>query len=523
MEKEKIALIQIARMGDLLQCVPLINALGETYQITLVADKNIREVASLMPAIDEFLPIDIKSLSQIASTDEISLSEKYLILKNCFSDFSGFSFSKVINLNYSSLSCIIADLITDGEKTGFHYSPNSRTITGNTWIKYLLTSTAMRRYNRINLADIFHYCAGSVISQDMPKRSIIGLSQRQKDSKPLIAIQTGAGNKKRLWPSRYFAALCKMLINEYNAKIILTGNVKERERAENIRKLAGSNNIENLAGKTNISDLADYLQKCRLLITCDTGTMHLAASLNTPVLALFFGPAYCFETGPFTENNYIIQSYESCSPCMESAPCKDRKCVNSISPEIVFKTADAILKNKPRFDCRNETFQKLAIYKTTVDSFGITYKPVTNEPARYEDQLTDALRYTWFNIMDCVDSENRLLLKIRGLNLNIKNEMFRDAVKELSYLIAARKKVILSLLPAKTEHFEISHIDKRIDSLGEFYPIRHFISFFRTGIEYSRSEVDYKKMILFHDSIVKGLQKVSYNPQIYEEEHYGVI
>lgn len=526
-EKEKIAVIQIARMGDLLQSLPLLNALQKNYHITLIADSNIEKVAELSPSIDNIVPIDIKAVSQVASSMEISLSEKYIILKQYLESFSELSFPTVINLNYSALSCFISDILNPERKLGFYYSSYSRQINSDPWMTYLLTSTLTRRYNKINLADIFLYSAGNILTAEKGSRylykSSFSYNEAPTSDKPLIAIQSGAGDKKRLWPASYFAALCRMIRNEYDANIILTGNSKERDEAEKIKILADSRNIQNIAGKTDIKELAEYLKKCSLLITCDTGTMHLAASLNVPVLGLFFGPAFCFETGPFTENNYVIQSFESCAPCIESAPCSNRECVKSISPEVVYKVINSILRNKT--DCLDEenTLGKTAIYKSIEDFFGITYKPLTRRITRYEDQLTDSLRLTWFNIMNRVDSGNHFLGNISGMNGQIGDEIFRNTIKKLEYLIYIRKKLFFSIPSPEKTHFEITEIDKRIDSLGSFAAVRHIINFFFRNIEKTISNGSPEEIISFQNNILKGLQGITQNSELIEKEHYEFI
>ncbi|RMF92374.1 MAG: glycosyltransferase family 9 protein [Candidatus Schekmanbacteria bacterium] len=528
MNKEKIAVIQIARMGDLLQSLPLLNALHKNFHISVFIDKNLVELANLFQSVDEIIPIDIQSLAEISTSNEISLLEKYEILKKYVQSFSSMNFSKVINLNYSSLSCLIADAISTQKKLGFYYQNDRRTIYGTPWMDYLLTSTSTRRFNRINLSDIFLYSAGSIISSEMPSRYFFNNAKekkaQRKNDETTISIQTATGHRKRFWPDNYFSALCRMLLNDKKVKIYLTGTAKERERAEKIKQSAAENErIVNIAGKTTVKELSEILSQSDLVITCDTGTMHLAASLDTTVLALFFGPAFCFETGPFTKDNYIIQSFKKCAPCMESIECINRECLNSVSPELVYKTSLSILSNNESILQETTIPNDITIYKTEEDSFGITCEPLFGNVHNYENKLTDELRLTWFYIMNNIDSKNPFLDKISKINFIFSDNSYNKGITDLYYLVKIRKKLLLSLPHQWKSHFEIDNIDERINSLKNIHPLAHIIRFFFRNIERHKFSDAYSDAIFFHNNFSNALYKLTINCQIQVEENYGFI
>ncbi len=76
-------------------------------------------------------------------------------------------------------------------------------------------------------------------------------------------------------------------------------------------------------------ELVDSLD---MVVTPDTGTMHLAAHLGTPVTAFFLSSAWCFETGPYGIGHTVYQAVTECLPCLESAPCNmDVKCLNGFN------------------------------------------------------------------------------------------------------------------------------------------------------------------------------------------------
>jgi hypothetical protein len=80
--------------------------------------------------------------------------------------------------------------------------------------------------------------------------------------------------------------------------------------------------LKNLCGATDWAGLVDTVAGLDLVLTPDTGTMHLAAHLGVPVLATFLSSAWCFETGPYGAGHRVLQAVTDCLPCLESQPCE---------------------------------------------------------------------------------------------------------------------------------------------------------------------------------------------------------
>ena len=92
----------------------------------------------------------------------------------------------------------------------------------------------------------------------------------------------------------------------------------------------------NLAGKTSLKELACLYSECRLLITTDTGPMHMAAAMGCPVVALF-GPTAPWRTGPYGRGHRVIREDMDCSPCFRKR-CSHIRCMKGITVEKVFET-----------------------------------------------------------------------------------------------------------------------------------------------------------------------------------------
>lgn len=92
----------------------------------------------------------------------------------------------------------------------------------------------------------------------------------------------------------------------------------------------------NLAGQTGLKELAYLYSKCQLLITTDTGPMHIAAAMGCPVVALF-GPTAPWRTGPYGRGHKVVRDDIECSPCFKKR-CNHVSCMKNITVDKVFET-----------------------------------------------------------------------------------------------------------------------------------------------------------------------------------------
>jgi ADP-heptose:LPS heptosyltransferase len=99
----------------------------------------------------------------------------------------------------------------------------------------------------------------------------------------------------------------------------------------------------NLAGKTSLKTLAALYEKAELLLTTDTGPMHIATAINTPVVALF-GPTAPWRTGPFGVGHQIVSVKLDCSPCFKRI-CPTTSCMKDITVDMALESIEKILED----------------------------------------------------------------------------------------------------------------------------------------------------------------------------------
>jgi len=164
------------------------------------------------------------------------------------------------------------------------------------------------------------------------------------DGKVLIGMNPGAtfGLAKCWYPDR-FGELGRKLSEKWKARVLLFGKEQEQPIAHEILRYLGSRGID-LTGKTGLLQLAGLLERCHLLITNDTGTMHMAAAVGTPVVALF-GSTDPVTTGPWGDGHVVVKKDVACSPCWKRVCPTDHRCMELITVKEVEELVDEQLRH----------------------------------------------------------------------------------------------------------------------------------------------------------------------------------
>ena len=178
------------------------------------------------------------------------------------------------------------------------------------------------------------------------KKTLSALGISKKDM--VISIHPGASKIERAWHAERFGILCQNLIKAYSVKILLLGTNEEKLLLKNISSFCSSENVITVI-KFNLFEITQLLKASQLFIGNDSGLLHLASLVDTPVIGIF-GPGQAATTGPFIGINKqeIVTRNYPCSPCnqrffKECEPSLHQKpeCIESIS---VKEVSDAVQK-----------------------------------------------------------------------------------------------------------------------------------------------------------------------------------
>jgi heptosyltransferase-2 len=167
-----------------------------------------------------------------------------------------------------------------------------------------------------------------------------------------IALGPGAtyGPAKR-WPLPYWKQVIQKILDNRSEDLLVLGGREEADYLKplvaDFKKGAFGKRVHLMAGETSVPGLASLLARCRVLITNDTGPMHVAAAVGTPTVALFgsTSPAW---TRPFGLGHEVLYHQTECSPCFQKSCPIGYVCLHRIKVEEVWRSTLKILKNKNR-------------------------------------------------------------------------------------------------------------------------------------------------------------------------------
>jgi hypothetical protein len=228
--------------------------------------------------------------------------------------------------------------------------------------------TRQRKTAPLNLADFwafFHPAPISPAEVNPAARSKNPVGEGQR----LGFVLSGRAARRSL-PPEYLARYIETLFTVHKGPaILLLGSASEQKTARRVCKFlkpALLRRLEDLSGKTSLAELHGIIANLDLLFTPDTGAMHLAAHLGTPVTACFLSSAWVWETGPYGLGHEILQAALPCAPCLESASCPRKTAC--LAPFAVPDQPDGL--------------QHTGIIKlsSSLDALGATYQFVSGKP-----------------------------------------------------------------------------------------------------------------------------------------------
>ncbi len=350
----RIVILNLTRFGDLLQSQAVVHALRtQGHEIGIICLQNFAGAARLLDGVSAVFPLPGGAfLADLDAGWPQALARLYA-WKNA--SCRQFAPDAVLNLTSTTSARLLAGLLatdTPGRRLprGFALDEHGFGIAGSAWTAFFEASTRKRGCSPFNLVDVFLRASGlrgparhSLLPPDGQTKFQAG--QRlyalaadfagDTNVTGYVAMQLGASDPRRQWPVSFFAAMGRRLFAQYGLLPVLLGAEPERPLAEAYLR-DGAPGL-NLAGGTNLTELAATLGHMRLLLTNDTGTMHLAAGLGIDCLAVFLATAQPWDTGPYREGCCSLEPALDCHPCGFDAHCPHaHRCLEHIGPEAVW-------------------------------------------------------------------------------------------------------------------------------------------------------------------------------------------
>ena len=354
MEIRNILIFRTDRIGDLLLTMPAVTALKQKFpesRITMVVSPQTKDLVKPNPDVDEIIVYDgvrivgLKAIFVFAK----SLRRGRYDLAVVFNSSKSFNLAIFLagipnRLGWDRkwpflLTNRVRDEKFKGEKHEIEYNLDLVRSIG-------VTPSAI---------SIF------VPETDQSRRRIKRLLEENgiSDRDELIAIHPFSSNPAKLWPMDRFAAAADILYKTKSVRVLLIGDTESVKESRGIRHIF-EHEIIDLTGKVALEDLPSLFKRSRLLISNDSGPMHIAAAVDKPVVAIFgrnlpgVGPK---RWRPHGSGHIILHKDPGCATCEDNRCPIDYRCMKDITVQDV---VDASLEIMERED------QKKVIYKDTL-------------------------------------------------------------------------------------------------------------------------------------------------------------
>ncbi len=389
-------LLQLARLGDLIQSLPVIHSLRAHFperQLDLFCAAPLISLGRCFPGIDRVYPWEGERWHSLATepgrdTKGLVEAAKHYI-EGCAFD----SYPLAYNLNNHPRSILAAHLFSDRVIGSGDLGPLSSS--RPPWVEYLNRIARERGDNRIHLADAFCGICGVKPPFAMPILAppVLELSadiaQIINDSSLLkIGIVLGAGDTDRRVPVATWKGLIETCAEHLpNCVCVLIGGSGEREIGMAIENQLSATNLSrilNCVGRTTLPELANVLHRCQWVVGSDTGPLHLGVACGARAIGWYFSRARVHETGPYGVGHYVWQ-YRGNVQSDRTRGASEKDCPQIPGSWPVEETLQLIQNH-----LRGESQSEWELWNSHRDEWGVFY---TNE--KTSENLVEQREQVW--------------------------------------------------------------------------------------------------------------------------------
>ncbi len=383
---KQVLILNMTRMGDLAQTVPLLRRLEEELPgvaIDLVIDTHLAPMAALLPGLRHVHTYDVTTVltnGQGGPLGDEPLSPDITALAH---SLAAIGYDRVINLTFTRWSGLVAAAIGVPDTRGA-VTTSGISILKNPWLAYCVDMHQFRRFNRFNVADLFAL-GGSGFGSHQPIRFTVP-SQAVEWARdrvaayrtlglPLVAVHVTTSKTKKAWRPDYVGQTMAAFSRQTHCVFVLTGIASDAAdvavAVTAYRAAGGTSDLCDLVGQTDVPQLSALLKECQLMLASDTGPMHLAVGVGTPVINISVGHVDFRETGPYGAGHWVVQPVLDCAPCDMAEACAHHRCKELVIPEQVAELARHVLGLVPFPECGTG----VRVYQSAIDADGLDLLP----------------------------------------------------------------------------------------------------------------------------------------------------
>lgn len=330
----RVLIIKLSSLGDLFHALPAVRCLkvGLPATIDWVVHPAYRELIECFTDVDHVIPFtrDVRPGALLSDLRALRAQPYDLIV-----DLQGI---------------LKSALVTRFARGGRRLGPSFHREGARLFYQATAGSRDKNRHAVEENLDVVRYLGLPVLPPVFPLKFPM---QLMGEPEPRVALLPFSRWPSKNWPAPLFVQVGRALQEHADASIFLIGGAPEAATSAEIAK-EFKGRVINLVGKLSLPQLGGVLQNMNLVIANDSGPMHMAASLGTPVLAIF-GPTAKQRTGPYGARHRVVDGNLRCQPCF-SKICrfKDNSCLGAVTPESVVNIAlEMLLTNADRKNSRD--------------------------------------------------------------------------------------------------------------------------------------------------------------------------
>jgi ADP-heptose:LPS heptosyltransferase len=469
--RKQVLILNITRIGDLVQTIPLISRLHQEWPdaaVDLVVDTRCAAMAALLPGLRHVFTEDFENRFHQGDAGANEAANVRRDILAWTKPLQEARYDRVINLTFTRASGAVAAALGVPDTRGVVARRTGAAILRNPWLTHVVDLHHHRRLNRFNLVDLYAL-GGSGPGPHAPVRLSIPVQAEEWAGRylhtavqglPPVAVQVGASDPIKAWRPEYFGRAMAAIHRRLDVPFLLTGAASEAAWATHAlstyRASGGSGIVCNAVGGTDLPQLAALLARCRLLLTNDTGPMHVAVAVGTPVIDLSLGSFYFRETGPYGSGHWVVQPDLPCAPCMHDRACAHHACKDMIVPDHVAALVLSLLGGHP---CPSQ-WTGVQVYESGIDEDGLVdYAWRAGRQDGVEDCYGRFWRRFWYETH--TGQASRLPADPTPPDLPRQQQVFRELVPALDRLVTRANQVadIARLRPFPVAAFKAAQRD----------------------------------------------------------------
>jgi ADP-heptose:LPS heptosyltransferase len=483
--KTKIAVIQLTRIGDLIQTTQAarqLKAENSDAHVTLIArGKFARGITFLLETVfDEIILFDTNDFFQVK---EFKGAKKEVT--SFINSLNSKKFDFSINLSFSKSSSYLSSVINAEYKMGISRNDKSEITISDKWSQYIYSNVMNGTNVPFSLVDIYRYIMG--VEETLVLDPDPDFIKRGNN----IVIHPFASQRKKKWGiSRWAELIYRMSKEQPESHFHIVGGKEDESEATRLLHTPSLQNLNERihihASKSSIKDTYKLLMDARLFIGHDSMVSHLASETLTPSVIISLGTVRPFETSPYNNLAINIAPKNKCYPCNISEKCDLLPCHNSINHQVVSVIADGILKGETinkNYLSANLTplhLDPIRVYGSSYDHNGLVLDEVSNNHSSVNDVFKAYYKIIWLYYLRGVETNSKLpdiskstaqALQQYTAGVNYLFELYNFGVKYSNKIIEGAQAKETNFAEIQSDINKLAEIDNLCNITKRSYPL----------------------------------------------------